>query len=383
MLRVLAVAILLLSGGCSSTSPPRPDLRAFDLLSADNFDGAVTLSIPIPPDEVFALDDEMRAFVRTHVASTRSSQARLRRLLEGMQSHGLFDLIYAQDVTRTARETFHQRRGNCLSFTILFVALAREAGLRAHYQMVSMPPVWSNNDDVIVVSNHINVIVRTGTEGNFTVDFNLVESRGSYPQRQVDDDYALALFYMNQGAERLIAGDASASFTLLKAAIETSPGIPGPWSNLGMLYARHGLHRHAEAAYLQALAASPQNPTVMTNLTSLYQQTGDNELAEAYRRRIRAYQQRNPYFHYALAQQAYVNGEFDHTLERLQSALRLNRNEHQFHFLRALALHQLGEPAEAEKSLARARQHAELPEIRERYEAPIGALARSWAGDRP
>ena len=47
----------------------------------------------------------------------------------------MFSLDYSE-VTRTASATFHERQGNCLSFTMLFVGLARAAGLTATYQSV-------------------------------------------------------------------------------------------------------------------------------------------------------------------------------------------------------------------------------------------------------
>ena len=64
-------------------------------------------------------------------------------LIEAMEERGMFSLEYAE-VTRTASGTFHDRQGNCLSFTMLFVALARAAGsARRRYQSVEVPPTWS------------------------------------------------------------------------------------------------------------------------------------------------------------------------------------------------------------------------------------------------
>ena len=76
-------------------------------------------------------------------------------------ARGMFSLEYAE-VTRTASGTFHDRQGNCLSFTMLFVALARAAGLPANYQSVEVPPTWAN-DGQVVIANHVNTVVRTGS----------------------------------------------------------------------------------------------------------------------------------------------------------------------------------------------------------------------------
>lgn len=382
MFRVaLVVAVLCVAGGCSSSSPPRPSLPAGDLLSGEALFAAPLPPVPLTAEDVFALDAEMREFVRQEVGYGASTETRIRRLLNAMQRHGLFNLRYTSAVTHTARDTFHRREGNCLSFTILFVALAREAGLRASYQMVDIPPMWSSIEDVVLVSNHINVLIRNDWGGDFIVDFNEVEFRGNYERRLVDDCYALALFYTNRGAEALIAGDYRESLAALRAAIDVFPRIAGHWSNVGLIYARNGRRAEAEAAYLHALAAEPHNRSVLTNLVSLYAQSGDAALADEYRRRIRAYQQRNPYFHYSLAQQAYREQRFDDTLLVLRDALKLKENEHQFHFLQALAWHRLGREPEAERSLERARAYAEYPDIRARYESPLEVLARGFSAD--
>jgi hypothetical protein len=62
--------------------------------------------------------------------------------------------------------------------------------------------------------------------------------------------------------------------------------------------------------------------------------------------------------------------------------LRLKQNEHQFHFLRALAHYQLGELREAERSLAEASERAELPELKARYASKLEAFTRGSSGEQ-
>jgi Flp pilus assembly protein TadD len=208
-------------------------------------------------------------------------------------------------------------------------------------------------------------------------DFNIVDQKGNYKTREVSDRYALALFYSNVGVDALLAGDYATSFVQLKAAIEAFPKIPGPWVNLGLLYARQGLHAQAEAAYLHALEADAGNRSALTNLASLYITIGDKQRADIYRERIRRYQERNPYYHYSRAQRAYESEQYRASLELLDVALRLKRDEHQFYFLQALAHYRLGERQQAERSLLRAKEHAHFAEIKARYEAGIETLAGS------
>ena len=48
------------------------------------------------------------------------------------------------EITRTASETFRARRGNCLSFSNMFVAMARDVGLDVQFQEVEIPPDWTS-----------------------------------------------------------------------------------------------------------------------------------------------------------------------------------------------------------------------------------------------
>ena len=93
----------------------------------------------ISPPDMLALDAPMQGFIADAVRDERSSSLRFRRLLQALQVHGYLAAEYDAGSTLTAAETFRTRRGNCLSYTNMFVALARAAGLRASYQLVDVP----------------------------------------------------------------------------------------------------------------------------------------------------------------------------------------------------------------------------------------------------
>lgn len=375
MARSPAIIALLLTVTACTAAVPRPSVPVRE----DPPSGAGLPRAPqdfrlVAPAEIAALDGPMRAFVARQIGGTRHSSQRLRRLLQGMQDEGFFDLDYASDSTSTPRETFHQKRGNCLSFTMLFVALAREAGLDVRYQMVDVPPTWIGGSDFVMLSNHINVTIKVPGQGNYVVDFNAVEFKGDYPARQVSDDYALALFYSNLGVEAMAAGSDDTSFEYLSAAIAAYPDIAGPWVNLGVLYSRHDLHDRAEAAYLQALLRDPSHHSALANIAGLYRLLGNATLAAEYDERTRRYQRNNPYYHYGLAEAAYRRKQPQEALSWVDDAIRLKKNEHQFYLLQSLVHTELGNIDAALDSLARAKFYAP-GELRERYDGKIAALA--------
>ena len=49
---------------------------------------------------------------------------------------------YQADGTFVAAETFARGRGNCLGYTNLFIALARDLGLNARYQLIESHPTF-------------------------------------------------------------------------------------------------------------------------------------------------------------------------------------------------------------------------------------------------
>lgn len=323
------------------------------------------------PDEVLSLDEEMRAFVEP-LKALRDPRQKMQDLILGLEERGMFSLDYAE-VTRTARGTFHDRQGNCLSFTMLFVTLARAAGLSATYQSVDVPPSWTYEGQV-VIANHVNTSVRTAGNEETIVDFNVGPYEGGHPRHRLSDAHALGLFYTNLGAEAMLREDYAAALAYLREAADIESDIPAIWVNLGVLYSRHGLYEHAEAAYLRALESDDEEQSALANLALVYQALGESELAAEYRERVQSYRERNPYYHYTRAARAYEQQQFDSALSSLRKALRLKRTEHVFYSLRGEIEAALGKERRAARSFERAREYADAEAQRARsrvaFQAP-------------
>ena len=320
-------------------------------------------------EETFALDDEMEAFVAP-LKGIREPRQRMQALIAAMEERGMFSLEYAE-VTRTAPGTFHDRQGNCLSFTMLFVTLARAVGLPASYQSVVVPPTWSN-DGQVVVANHVNTAVITGRGEETVVDFNIRPYQSDHRSRRVNDAYALGLFYTNLGAEAMLRNDHAAALVYLREAARVRPDIAGIWVNLGVLYARHRRYEHAEAAYLRALDLDGDEPSAMSNLSLVYQALGESELAAEYLERVQSYRERNPYYHFASATKAYEEQQFEAAFASVRKALRLKPDEGEFYELRGQVETALGRSRDAIESFGRARAYAEAEQARERSLVEFG-----------
>ena len=339
-----------------------------DLLSGELIFGEPLNTGSITDPGMFQLDDDMKAFVAENVDGSRAGRERMRRLLSAMIESGLMSLDYDDTKTKTARQTFHDRVGNCMSFTALFVALAREADLEVTFQTVEVPPIWYADSDLVILNNHVNALVKRNFGSRVVVDFNVTELKGDYETREVSDEYALALYYNNVAMDALRKGDLEQSFRLLNKSIETFPDIAGNWANLGVIYSRSDEDDYAIAAYHKALDLDRKHRPSLTNLASIYQGRGDSERAEYHARQVRRYQDQNPYYHYYHALAAYNNGDLDTAEERLGRAIELKETEHKFYQLQGLIAERYGDRKTALESFEQALDLAVYSDARRMYD---------------
>jgi hypothetical protein len=203
----------------------------------------------------------MITFVAAYIEDHHGSYATLQRLLFGVMGEGKFELVY-DETTRTARETFEDQRGNCLSFTNMFVAMARQAGLDAHYQEVEVPPLWSFADRSFLLSKHINVHITLKSRMDQVVDFNINDFTTTKDSQIITDDRARAHYFNNIGVEQMLNGDTLLALANFRQSIMEDRSFSPAWINLGTLHRRDGYPEYAETAYLQALEAwKPTRPT--------------------------------------------------------------------------------------------------------------------------
>lgn len=296
----------------------------------------------------------MRKFLSDHVNPGATDVFKLQQLIDAIMGKNSFGLEY-DEKTRVATETFRLQKGNCLSFSIMFVALAREVGLEAEFQEVDIPPDWSMRKDVYVLNRHINVSVSLGAAGVHVVDFNISDFKTTYDMHIVSDTRGTAHFYNNIGVEWMQKGDVAHAVAYFRLAIvEGDGGFSPPWTNLGNLYQRAGHLDYAEAAFLEALKADKRDGVAMSNLVGLYARLGDDKKAEVYRKRVREHRMRNPYYRFELAREAFFERDYEVAIEHLKHATRKERNEDEFYFLLGLSYLMMGEEKEARRWMAKA-----------------------------
>jgi len=372
----------------------------------------------VKEQEVLAVSPEMRAFLDGRVDRKGTDTLKLEQLAAAIVNANTFGLVY-DDQTRTASETFHARLGNCLSFSNMFVAMARDAGLNVEFQEVDVPPDWTLDKDTYVLNQHVNVYVDLGQAGVRVVDFNIADFKASYEMRRIPDTRALAHYYNNIGVARMQAGDTPSALWCFRTAIAVAQKEPPvakngkeveekvevsgtlipraipkansdgsrqfspAWANLGTLYMRAGHPAQAEAAYLQALRANHSDLVAMSDLARLYERVGDRERAAAYQKKVIHHRYLNPYYRSELAKQAYAAHDYDAAIAHLKYAIRKRPKEDQFYFLLGACYLDKGDKRAAERWLAKAQEVASTDALKRRYSSKIDTLLRPGGGSLP
>jgi len=327
-----------------------------------------------PQTEIMALNDEMKAFLAASIEPTNDPGKRLESLVNAIFNEQFLNLTYDNSRTRTAEETFAARNGNCLSFTLMFVAMARHIGLDAKFQEVENQPTWNKRGDLVVLSRHINATVML--PGRMAeVDFNPYAERREFIKKVVPDTRAFAQFYNNLGAELFSSRQFQDAIPYFKKAVDISPTLSFAWSNLGVAYKNTQHLAMAEMAYQEAIRLDPREYTAMVNLATLYRDTGRIDEANAYLEKVDRFRRKNPYYHFHLGERAFADGRYEDALSHYKDATRRKTKEHEFHFAIAKAYARLGQIERASQALAKARDFAPDLFNETRYSQKLEKLA--------
>ncbi|MFC1688152.1 tetratricopeptide repeat protein [Pseudomonadota bacterium] len=308
----------------------------------------------IPTVDLLAITPEMKSFIRQHAHNGKRENGKAWSLAYATMNPYLLNFDYDPQVTLPADEAFRQGQGNCLSFSAMFVAMARESGLRAYFQEVEIAPNWNNVEDNLLVSKHVNAVAYHRGH-TFTVDVSRRISQEIEQTRRLSDTEAEAQYYNNLGADALIAGDTSLAYAYFRKGLETDPKRAYIWSNLGVALRRNGQLQDAQLAYRTALQLQPNQRVALTNLLVLYTEDGKLEEAAKLEARVERNQRKNPYYVQHLAELALEEKRYSDAIALAKKAIRMDADEYRFYYTLAQSQYQAGHLELAQTSLNKAR----------------------------
>lgn len=342
-LRRLGLGVLRVAGGGLACT----GLAAIDASGQDAPpEPAVVYHAPTDPGELLKIDEPMRRFFRERIPAHNPSGDQLRKLVDTILQPDGLDFKYDAGSTFHVRETFRQRRGNCLSFALLVVAIAREFGFEASFQNVINPIQWDRFGNLVVSIQHINV--RVGADGRtYLVDLrpDVIAGSNSKNLQVIDDERAFAQFYDTVGFYQLLQARPAEALQLMVLATKTDPTSAGAWANLAALQAHLGNLADARACFERSLRADPRGETALEGYVALLRRLGSEEnlrMAAKYERRAQAVRDRNPYYQQCLAELAQERGDWPAAEKLWRRAIALKDDEPQFYEHWVAVLHQLG-----------------------------------------
>ncbi len=373
----LVLLALLFAALTACTNTPARQRAVADLPPLQLETGTVSVAeveTLAPTPDLLATDQAMRDFVERYTGGVVSSRQRLMNLHRAVRGHASLGIEYDPVAGGTAQEVFHRGTANCLSYATLFVALAREAGLRAEYQWLHVRPEWTLRGERVQVRLHVNVLVKATHQDRFMIDIDPVPTREIAGSRRIQDTDAVALHHANAAMDALAAGAVEQAWLQSVRALQLSPDMPHLWVNLGAIYRHAGQNREAEENYLYALELDPWNDSAMNNLVVLYAMEGRDEERAHWEARVASYRDGNPYYHAWLGDQAADEQDWRQARDYYEKALELLPEDSRLLYALGLAHYQLDEPAAATDYIERAIERATLRSDIDTYQLQLRSL---------
>jgi Flp pilus assembly protein TadD len=390
--------------GCATSRLPKTDsihidsFPAYEMPDGSKIDPA-SINGTIPDIDILAINDDIKSLLDKKVIKIKGSRDRLETLANILIEKIQYDTTVDPYGVKTAQETFDTGTGNCLSFSNLFIAMARYVGFRAKFSEIPTLPNWNREGEIIFFTRHIGASVDIRTSASQLIQLEVTDNIArimaldatlkfyfapselapgnsrvnAFRFQAVSDNRAFAQYYNNLGSKQLAEGNAPEAFRYFIKSIKTDSEVNFVWSNLGVVYRRNNQLDAAEEAYLQGLSVTqgPDDTSVLTiinNLANLYDVTGEEEKSAFYKNQIASFRERNPYYQYGTGKAAYYDSLFEESIALFRKAIRLKDDEPLFYYNLALAYMKTGEIKKAERNINKAIKYSWDRGSREYYE---------------
>lgn len=349
---VPALASLVLLAGCATAATTVSKTSEY----REGLLGRQIRDLGFEPNELvlpYEVTPEMRQWVHEEVPATGSPRSQLVTLLDRLLADDGLAVRYESGFTPTAAESFHMHTANCLSFTHLYVGLAREMGLDAYYLDVTHAERFEKDRDLIVLSGHVTAGYGVPTDP-LVLEYNVGPDADYRYLRKIGDLRAVAMYYSNRGAEQLRAGDLASSIEWLRTAVTLDPELAEAWVNYGVALRRTGDQEAAEEAYRKALEVDPQTLSAYQNLATLMRLEGRGAEADDLNRVAERLGDRNPFNYLNLGDLNLRRGEVEEAERFYRKALSLYGDLAEPYAAMGILAYHLDRPEEARKWLRRA-----------------------------
>ena len=362
------LACLLLAACTTTGSPATPRGASLDIW----VNAAIAYRADLESSDVgtllqpMAISAEMRRQVQAQFSDygRPHSIKRLARWLVDPEGHGM---TYDVTANLTPVQAFTQRRGNCLSFTLMLVSMAEELGVQLRFNEVDLPDEWGFEEDKhLILYRHVNSLFRFAG-GTHVFDLAMENYDKRYPQRLISSNKATAMFHNNLAVDALRAEDLPTAVHHLQMAIALEPAYSDLFVNLAVIFKRQQKMSLAEEALLHALELQSDSAIAASSLERLYRSLGKNRRADKYARLASRARLRNPYYQFQQAKAQFDEQQYSQARKSIRQAKKLHAKDDRFFDLSSKIEQQLGFYRKALQDLDQAHKLTTDTKDRERY----------------
>ncbi|GAA5219006.1 tetratricopeptide repeat protein [Corallincola platygyrae] len=384
-LRILLVAfVTVYLLGCSSTTSLQSQVKPI-LTDSLWHDVAFAKRPSIPSQQaIFEISPEMQNYLDNSLKGhKKGSYTRLARLVDLLRSKDELMLDYDNRATLTVSEAYQQRLGNCLSLSLMTMAIADAWELDVKLQQPDFPELWEHRNDIYLVSQHVNVLIdipraygagEDTSDNAHTIDFSGNPSLRYLPQKTLSEERIIAMFYNNRAAQAITEKNYDTAYWLSKAALHADAGYISGYATLGVVYSRSGYAEKAASAYREGLKHQPAHPLLLANLAILLERTGDVDGLAEIQPRLDKLIESNPFHYHDQGELAFNAGEYRKALRFYERGLKLSPYIHDLYFGLAKSYHALGHKQKAKKYLEVAMELSSSYATQQRYKRKLEAL---------
>ena len=314
----------------------------------------------IRPEDVFAVSDSMRRYLRNEIGYQLMVKGTQKGLIDALNTKNQLHVEYDSATTRNAAQTFDDRAGNCLSLVIMTAALARELGMSVHFQSVLVDETWTRGGGFYFNIGHVNLTIgkrlmdrRSSLDDNamITIDFNPPQASKSYHTWAIDEQTVMAMYMNNRGAEALARGKIDDAYWWIREAIRQDPNFLAAYNTLGVVYRRSGNLAAAEQVFNHALLQDPANTLLMSNLAIVLNDEGRVAESKALNDKVERRRPFAPFQFFNAGVEAMQAGDYRSARDFFKRELARDPYNHEFHFWLAAAFARLGDMAQSKRHL--------------------------------
>ena len=304
--------------GCMPVKAAPPGATAEDLVADARAHG-------LPFENPMELSLDMQREVELAVGPFGSPRERIHKLIRHLNERKIgFEQV--QGVSLPVKRAYRERRGDCMTYAMLFVALSRYLGLETHFVHAREVLAYYESGDSLYASSHIAVGFGENPR-DIVVDFSTeYDDWHLAAYRRIDDAAAIALYFSNVAVYTMTEGRTDDAQKMLEFLVEERPNLAELHNNLIVTHLRKKEWHQALDVAARGMRLFPNYKPFYTNAIQAANGARNPELAHRFETRAQQIAGSDPLYTFARGLQLYQHTEYTLAAEQFDRALAADKN---------------------------------------------------------